>query len=156
MNIYRQLIFCFKHSIQFCKITLCLLYSYTYIIRYNTNVCSRRRRRVNIIYLTSIIILALLAVGIIITLGRNMRRRKALEQLLERYQQSREALLRYVMLNRQCSEESAYKRLAVFVKRHAPLDEYSAIDMMLASNKQRLIDMVQDILASDPNEIDKI
>ena len=110
----------------------------------------------NTIYFTSIIILALLAVGIFITLGRNMRRRRALEQLLERYQQSREALLRYVMLNRQCSEESAYKRLAVFVKRHAPLDEYSAIDMMLASNRQRLIDMVQDILASDPNEIDKI
>lgn len=155
MNIYRQLIFCFKHSIQFCKITLCLLYSYTYIIRYDINVCSRRRRRVNIVYLTSIIILALLAVGII-TLGRNMRRRKALEQLLERYQQSREALLRYVMLNRQCSEESAYKRLAVFMKSHAPIDEYSTIDMMLASNRQRLIDMVQDILASDPNEIDKI
>lgn len=155
MNIYRQLIFCFKHSIQFCKITLCLLYSYTYIIRYDINVCSRRRRRVNIVYLTSIIILALLAVGII-TLGRNMRRRKALEQLLERYQQSREALLRYVMLNRQCSEESAYKRLAVFMKSHAPIDEYSTIDMMLASNRHRLIDMVQDILASDPNEIDKI
>lgn len=110
----------------------------------------------NIIYFLGTVIFVLLITGIILTLGRNIRRRKALQELLERYRQSGEALVRYVMLNRQCSEEAAYQRLALFVKNHVPVTEYSSIDAMLATDRQRLIDSVHNILARDPNEIDKI
>jgi len=87
---------------------------------------------------------------------RYTQKRKALAQLLERYHQSGQALVRYVMINRQCSEEVAYQHLARFVKKHVPLDEQSSIDRMLALERPSLIDRTQSILVHDPDEIDKI
>ena len=60
------------------------------------------------------------------------------------------------MLNRQCSEEVAYQRLAAFAKKHVPLDDYSYIDRMLAYDRLTLLEKVHNILVHDPDEIDKI
>ncbi len=146
----------FKLSAQFCKIIVCLLYFYKYMLCYNCLYCSRWRRQVTIVYLLGTIIFVFIVVSIILTLKKNIRRRKDLEQILERYRQSREALVRYVMLNRRCSEDAAYERLALFVKKHIPLDDHCSIDNMLANDRQKLIDNVHNILAHDPSEIDKI
>jgi hypothetical protein len=81
---------------------------------------------------------------------------KALEHILEMYHQSGQALVRYVMLNRQCSEEVAYQRIATFVKKHVPLDDHSSIERMLAYDNQSLLDWAHSILVYDPDEIDKI
>ena len=112
----------------------------------------------NSVYLLAagIAVLILILIMIFLSRARRLHRRKALEQLLERYRQSREALVRYVMLNRQCSEEAAYRRLATFVKKHVPLDDHSSIDRMLAYDRQRLLDRTHNILMRDPDEIDKI
>lgn len=112
-------------------------------------------RKVNTVYLLSGGIVVLILVAIILAKARSMRRRKALEQILERYR-SGQALVRYVMLNRQCSEEVAYERLAPFVKKHIPLDDHSSIDAMLADDRQGLLDSARSILVHDPDEIDKI
>lgn len=87
---------------------------------------------------------------------RYTQQRKALAQLIERYHQCGQALVRYVMINRQCSEERAYQHLARFVKKHVPLDEHSSIDRMLALDSQSLIDRTQSILVHAPDELDKI
>ena len=93
---------------------------------------------------------------IVFTKVRGIRRRKVLEPLLERYLPSREALVRYVMLNRQCSEDAAVERLALFVARYGSSAGYSSIDRMLVDDRQRLLESVYSILAHDPNAIDKI
>ena len=87
---------------------------------------------------------------------RYTQKRKALAQLLERYHQSGQALVRYVMVNHRCSEEVAYQRLATFVKKHVPLDDHNYIDRMLAHDRQSLLDSARNILVHDPDEIDKI
>jgi hypothetical protein len=108
------------------------------------------------LYLLGGSIAALILVVIVVLKVRSVQRRKALKQLLERYHQSREALVRYIMLNRQCSEEVAYQRLATFVKKHVPLDDHNDIDRMLAHDRQSLLDRARSILVHNPDEIDKI
>ena len=96
-------------------------------------------------------------IGIALMKLSNARRRKAYRQMLERDYQSRQALVRYIMLHRQCSEEAAYRRIATFVKKHFPSsEELSAIDSMLTNNRQSLLDSAQSILVHEPDEIDKI
>lgn len=104
------------------------------------------------------LILAIVIIAIVVPKVKSLQRRKALEQILERYQysQSRQALIRYVMLNRQCSEDIAYQRLATFVQRHTPLDDTINTDRMSARDRQSLLDAAQSILIHDPDEIDKI
>lgn len=105
---------------------------------------------------TSVLILVLIIIAIAIPKTKSARRRKALEEILERYYQSEQALLRYVMLNCQCSEEAAYQRIAKFVKQHVPPDDYGAVDQMLAYGRQYLLDNACHLIAHDPDEIDKI
>ena len=107
-------------------------------------------------YLLGESIAALLFIVIIVLKVRYAQRRKALEQILERAYQSGQALVRYVMLNRQCSEEVAYQRLAAFVKKHVPFNDQSYVDRMLAQDRQSLLDSARNLLVQDPNEIDKI
>ena len=102
------------------------------------------------------LLLILIVIAIVVLKVRSVQRRKALEQLAARYHQSWRALLLYVMLNHQCSEEVAYQRLAAFVKKHIPSDNQSDVDRMLAQDRQSLLDSARNILAHDPNEIDKI
>ena len=112
------------------------------------------------VYLLVVIIAALILVVIIAALVlpkvRSVQRRKALERILERYRQSRQALVLYVMLNRQCSEDVSYQRIARFVKNHIPFDDHCFIDGMLVYDRQSLLDSACSILARDPNGIDKI
>lgn len=103
-----------------------------------------------------VLIVVVIVIAIVVAKLRHAQRRKALEQILKRYHESRQALLRYVMLNRQCSEEVAYRRIATFVKKNVPLDEHSSIDRLLAHDRQSLLDSARSILALDPDEIDKI
>ena len=104
----------------------------------------------------ALFVLVVIVVALLVPQVRYTQQRKALAQLLERYHQSRQAFVRYVMINRQCSEEVAYQHLARFVKKHVPLDEQSSIDRMLALERPSLIDRTQSILVHDPDEIDKI
>jgi hypothetical protein len=101
------------------------------------------------------LVFGVVVVAIIMWQFKKVRLRKALEQIPERYD-SGLALVRYVMLNRQCSEEVAYKRLATFVKNHVPLDDHSSIERMLAQDRQSLLEHAQSLLVHDPDEIDKI
>jgi hypothetical protein len=60
------------------------------------------------------------------------------------------------MLNPQCSEEKAYRRIAIFVKTHAPASDKNSIDRLLAYDKESLLEKADTILTNHPNEIDKI
>lgn len=104
------------------------------------------------------LILVIVIIAIVAPKVKSLQRRKALEQILERQQhsQSRQALVRYVMLNRQCSEDIAYQRLATFVQRHAPLNDAINTDRMSERDMQSLLDAAQSILLHDPDAIDKI
>jgi flagellar biosynthesis/type III secretory pathway M-ring protein FliF/YscJ len=102
------------------------------------------------------LLLIMMVLAFILLKVRYLRRRKALRQFAENYYRSRRALVLYVMLNHQCSEEEAYQRLATFAKKHVPLDDQSYIDWMLRHDRESLIDSVRNILARDPNAIDKI
>ncbi|HEY6542002.1 MAG TPA: hypothetical protein VIZ18_13750 [Ktedonobacteraceae bacterium] len=117
---------------------------------------TRKRKRLGSLYLlvgsTSIIVL--IAIGLV--KRRHHLRRQALRQLLDRHQQSGLALVRYVMLNRQCSEERAFQRIAIFVKMHVPTEDQNSIDWLLANDRQSLLNRAGSILVSQPNEIDKI
>ena len=108
------------------------------------------------VYLLGGSIAALILVVIVVLKVRSVQRRKALKQILESYHESEQALVRYIMLNRQCSEEVAYQRLATFVKKHVPLDDHNYIDRMLAHDRQSLLDNARNILVHDPDEIDKV
>jgi hypothetical protein len=102
-----------------------------------------------LLIITAIIAIVLLKI-------RSAQRKKALEHLRASQQQSRRALLLFVMLNHQCSEEAAYQRIATFVKKYVPLEEQSSIERMLAQDRPGLLDRTRDILAQNPHEIDKI
>lgn len=108
-----------------------------------------RRRSATV--LVFVIIVAIL----IISWVREIQRRHVLEPMQER-SRSRQALVRYVQLHYQCSEEIAYQRLAAFVKRHVPLDEQPSIEHMAAHDRQNLLELAQSILAHYPDEIDEI
>ena len=102
-----------------------------------------------------VLVLGLLVVALLVRRSRKSERSRALEQARAR-DYAGLALIRYIMLNRQCSEEVAYKRVAAFVKRHVPMDDYPSIERMMAQDRRRLIERAQRLLASDPDEIDKI
>jgi hypothetical protein len=117
-------------------------------------------KRAITMYLLAGGIVALVITGGVIALVvvrlKSAQRRKALEQIIERYRQSGLALVRYVMLKHQCPEEAAFQRIASFVKSHVPFEEHSSIDNLLAHDRQGLLDRALIILASDPDEIDEI
>lgn len=98
----------------------------------------------------------MIAVAIVVTRLKYAQRRKALEQIIEMYYQSGQSLVRYVMLHRQCSEEAAYQRIKLFVKKYTPLDEYSLLERIFLYDRQRLLDRALSILVHEPSEIDKI
>lgn len=104
---------------------------------------------------SAVLIVAVIVIAIVVFKLRRTRRRNVLKQIRERYQ-SGQALIRYIMLNRQCSEEAAYQRVAAFNKKHVPLNEHSTIDRMLAHDRQTLLDSARSKLVHDPDEIDKI
>lgn len=141
-----------------CEITKSLLYSYLRPSKLQSlfGLHQTGERRVIHLYLLGGSIAALILVVLVVLKVRSVQRRKALEQILERYQQSGQALVRYVMLNRRCSEEVAYQRIATFVKKQVPLDDHDYIDGMLAHDRQSLLDSARSILVHDPDEIDKI
>jgi hypothetical protein len=97
----------------------------------------------------------LLVVSMVVRRVRNAQRRKALAHLLERYQ-SGQALVRYVQLNRHCSEEEAYQRLACYVKHHLPFEDHGSIDKMVAQDRPGLLERVRSLLVHDPDQIDTI
>lgn len=103
------------------------------------------QRRWSIAVLVPIII----AVPLFISLlkRRQSRRRRYL---------SGRALIRYIQMHNQYSEEAAYQRLAAFVIRHIPLDEQSTVYDSLAHNRRRLLELAQRILQNNPDEIDAI
>jgi SnoaL-like polyketide cyclase len=141
-----------------CEITASLLYSYPRPsnLQSSFGLHQTGERRVITVYLLGGSIAALILVVIVVLKVWSVQRRKALKQILERYHESEQALVRYVMLNRQCSEEVAYQRLATFVKKHVPLDDHNHIDRTLAHDRQSLLDSASSILVHDPDEIDKI
>lgn len=96
-----------------------------------------------------------IAVGLGVASAGSSLRREALEQSRER-EDAGQALVRYVQLNKQCSEEAAYQRIASFVKKHVPLDDHSFIERMLAHERQSLVALVQELIVHDPDEIDEI
>ena len=96
-------------------------------------------------------------IGAVVVLKiRRIQRRKAPGQIAEDYEWSRRALVLYVMLNRQCSEDAAYQRIATLVKKRVPLDDHGLIDWMLAQDRQGLVNRARDLLMRDPDEIDDI
>ena len=105
----------------------------------------------------SLAVLVLLVIGIALAVHgiKSIQQRKALEQRRER-DVAGCALVRYVQLNRQCSEPVAYQRLASFVKQHHYSKEASSIERMAAHDRQDLLQLAQGLLALDPNAIDKI
>jgi predicted small secreted protein len=118
---------------------------------------------VRIAYLLGVIIAVLVCIVIIVALVvlsvKSAQQRKALEQIREQIRErygSGLALVRYVQLNRQCSEEVAYQRLATFVKHHEPFDDHSSIDRMVAHDRQGLLEKARRLLVDDPDAIDKI
>jgi hypothetical protein len=131
-----------------------------FLAKHNCLYGNRGERQVISAYLLGGSIAALLVIVIVVAIVvpkvRYIQRRKALEQILETYHQPGLALVRYVMLNRQCSEEAAYQRLAIFVKKYVPLDDQGYIDRMLAQDRQSLLDSARNILVHVPDEIGKI
>ncbi len=92
---------------------------------------------------------------VVIARVKRMLSRHARERVEVRYR-SRQALLRYVQLRYQCSEEVAYQRVAAFVKRHVPNDEQASVEYMAAYDRQRLLELAQRIIMHNPDEIDEI
>ena len=103
----------------------------------------------------TLLVLVVFVVALVVSQVRSKRRKHTLE-LLRKRDQSRQALVRYVQLNRQCSEDVSYQRIARFVKNHIPFDDHCFIDGMLVYDRQSLLDSARSILALDPDEIDKI
>jgi hypothetical protein len=84
-----------------------------------------------------------------------MQSRQTLEPIREKYR-SRQALVRYIQLRYQTSEEAAYQRLAAFVKARVLPDQQSSIDHMVIYDRQKLLELAQRFLMHDPDDIDKI
>jgi Tfp pilus assembly protein PilV len=102
-----------------------------------------------------VLVLVVMVVALVVLRAESGHRRKALEHRRER-DASGLALVRYIQLNRQCSEEEAYQRLATFVKQHVLFDDSSPIERMVAHDRQSLLVLAQGLLVHDPAAIDKI
>ncbi len=109
------------------------------------------RRRV-----LSFLLLVAITPALIMAWIKRMWRNRALERLREERYRSGQALLRYVQMHNQCSEEVAYQRLAAFVKRRVLLDQQSLIDYLAIEERQRLLELAQSFLMHNPDEIDNI
>jgi len=116
-----------------------------------TYVLTTQLRRRGVIAL----LFVLIATIFVIVRVKRMLSRHARERVEVRYR-SRQALLRYVQLRYQCSEEVAYQRVAGFVKRHVPNDEQASVEYMSAYDRQRLLELAQRIIMHNPDEIDEI
>ena len=108
-----------------------------------------------IILFIGVLVLLVMVVALVVLRAESGHRRKALEHRRET-DASGLALVRYIQLNRQCSEDVSYERIARFVKNHIPFDDHGFIDRMLVYDRQSLLDSARSILARDPNGIDKI
>lgn len=116
-----------------------------------------KKRQITVPLLSGgIVILTGIVAALVVSRLRYIERRKALEQIIETHKQSGPSLVRYVMLNHQCSEERAYQRIKTFVKKHVPLYEHVSIDSMFAQDRQYVVDMALGILFHTPDEIDNI
>lgn len=140
-------------------IIACLLCSYllshSYTVYDLLQVIKKRQVAVPLLS-GGIMIFAGIVTALVVSKLKYVERRKALEQIIETYKQSGPSLIRYVMLNRQCSEERAYQRLKTFVKNHVPFYEHGSIDRMFAQDRQYVVDMALGILCHCPDEIDNI
>ena len=103
----------------------------------------------------AVLVIIVMVVAVVVLLIKSIQRKKALEQRQERDASGR-ALVCYIQLNRQCSEEVAYQRLATFVKQHVRFDDSSALERMVAYDRQSLLVLAQGLLVHDPHAIDKI
>jgi Tfp pilus assembly protein PilV len=103
----------------------------------------------------AVLVLIVIGVALVGYRAKSIQRRKSFEHIRERYV-SGLALVRYIQLNGQCSEEAAYQRLASFVKKHVPLDNSSSIERMLVYDRQSLLQIAQGFSVQNPAEIDKI
>ncbi len=103
----------------------------------------------------TVLVLMVIVVALVAGRAKRVQRRKALEHRRERDVSGR-ALVYYIQLNRQCSEEAAYQRLATFVKQHVLFDDSSSIERMVAHDRQSLLVLAQGLLVHDPDAIDKI
>ena len=103
----------------------------------------------------TVLVLMVMVVAVVVLLIKSIQRRKALEHRRER-DASGLALVRYIQLNRQCSEEAAYQRVATFVKQHVQFDDSSALERMVAYDRQSLLVLAQSLLVHDPHAIDMI
>jgi len=74
----------------------------------------------------AVLVLIVMVVALVIRRAKRVQRRKTLEQRRERNSAGL-ALVRYIQLNRQCSEEAAYQRLATFVEKHVLFDDSSSL-----------------------------
>lgn len=108
------------------------------------------RRRV-----VTALVFVLIVTTFVIARVKRMLSRHARERVEERYR-SRQALVRYVQLRYQCSEEVAYQHVSAFVKRHVPYDEQASIEYMAVYDRQRLLELAQRIVMHNPDEIDEI
>ena len=115
---------------------------------------SLRRKEVFTVYVVGVVLVMMVA-ALVVAQARSAGRRRALE-LLRKRDLSGQALVRYVQLNRQCSEEAAYQRLATFVKKHVPLDDHGYVESMLVHERPSLLEQAQSIVMHDPDELDKI
>lgn len=70
--------------------------------------------------------------------------------------QSEQAFLLYIQQQHQSSEEVAYQYIADFVKKHVSVVEQTAIDSLLAQDRQSLLELAQDLLRYFPGELDGI
>ncbi len=102
-----------------------------------------------------VLVLMVMVVALGVRRAKSVDPRKALEQRRER-DASGLALVRYIQLNRHCSEEASYQRLATFVKKYITLDDSSSLERIVAHDRQSLLAITQDILVHDPHAIDKI
>ena len=107
------------------------------------------------LFIIAILVLLVIVAALVVRRAKSIQRRKALEQRRERYV-SGLALVRYIQMNRQCSEEAAYQRLAFFVKKEVRLDDSSLLERMVVHDRQSLLEIAQGLLAHDPDEIDKL
>lgn len=97
----------------------------------------------------------MIGAALVVSQVRSQQRKRALELLRER-DQSKQALVRYVQMNRQCSEEVVYQRLAAYIKKHVPLDDHSYVEKMLVHDRSGLLEHAQSLLVHAPHELDKI
>ena len=112
---------------------------------------TRLRRR----GVTALVFVLIFTTFVVIARVKRMLSRHARERVEVRYR-SRQALLRYVQLRYQSSEEVAYQRVAAFVKRHVPNDEQASAEYMAVYDRQRLLELAQRIIMHNPDEIDEI